>query len=75
MRDPEGDLAAAASLEDTAKTEVDADSKKDLGKTPAEKQEATDKEKSKAEDKLGAELASHAKAEDEEAAKEDMAAA
>ena len=75
MGDPEADLAAAASLEDTAKTEVDADSKKDLGKTPAEKAEAADKEASKSNDKLAGELVAHAKAEDEEAAKEEQAKA
>merc|ERR1711998_345216 len=69
MRDPESDLAAAAAATESAKAEVDADAKKDAGKTPAEKAEAADKERSKAEDKLGGELAKLSKEEEEEAAK------
>merc|ERR1711934_265757 len=69
MRDAEGDLAAATKAADAAKAEVEADAKADLGKTAAEKAEASEKEKSKAEDKLGGELAKLSAEEAEEAAK------
>ena len=69
MRDPEADLAAAAKATESAKAEVDADAKKEMGKTPAEKADAASAEKSKAEDKLGGELAKLSKEEEEEAAK------
>ena len=57
MRDAEGDAAAAAKTIDEAKKEVEADAKAEAGKTAAEKAEAADAAKSKAEDKLGGELA------------------
>jgi hypothetical protein len=69
MRDPEGDLAAAAKATEAAKTEVDADAKKEAGKTAAEKSEDADKAKSKEQDALGGELAKLSKEEEEEAAK------
>ena len=68
--DPEGDLAAATAAEDKAKAEVDADAKADAGKTPAEKAEAADKEASKAQDKLGGDMATLSAEEQEEAEKE-----
>ena len=75
LRDPEGDLAAAAALEDTAKTEVDADAKKEAGKTPAEKSDAADAAKSKAEEKLGGEMATLSAEEQKEKEKEEEKAA
>ena len=47
MRDAEGDLAAATASTEKAAAEVDADAKKEAGKTPAEKLEEADKAASK----------------------------
>ena len=72
MRDPEGDLAAATAAADAAKAEVDADAKKEAGKTAAEKAADADAAKAKEQDKLGGEMAKIQAAEEEEAIKKEQ---